>query len=466
MKKFFNMRRLKYGSNSLVLIISVIGIVILFNIFVYGYNFRIDMTKNKLYTLSDKTDQVLENLEKEVEIIGFFKEDSALLPDIAELLKEYKNKTNNIKYSLIDMDSNPVKARAYEVTDYDTVVFMSGDKIIKIRRNDFYELDYRTVTKVFAGEEKVTQAILDVTLEKQNKAYLLQGHGELAGDNIHWFESAIKGEGYNLEYLNLAQNNGVPEDADLLIIAGPTKDYSLDELWYLTQYTDNGGRILVLMRQFYNENGIVNLSAYIESLGVKVNNDVIIDPERNYFNDPVTIIPQYKDHSIVRKLHENGLYLLMPGSLSIEKSRFVTENDTFEPLLETSSKAWGETNLSDNDIELDENDNKGPLTVAAAITRPVGLLGQKQMKAVVIGNTVIATNELINEQGNIDFLVNAINYIQDKEQLISIRPKNRVMEPLTLQGNQGTLLYMIFVVAIPAAVFITGLIIFIRRRRR
>ncbi|WP_202710268.1 GldG family protein [Sporosalibacterium faouarense] len=463
MKKLFNMRRLKYGSNSIILTVSIVGIVILFNILISNYNMRIDMTQNKLHTLSDKTKQVLSNLDNDIEIIGFFTDDSDLLPQINELLKEYKHHSDDLTISLLDINSNPVKARQYDVTDYGTVVVKSGDRIVRIRRNDFYQMDFRTTENVFAGEEKITQAIVDVTTEKQNKAYFLQGHGELSGDSIHWFKSSVEGEGYIVDDLNMAQENGIPEDADLLIIPGPTKDFTSDELWYLTQYTDNGGRIMFLMRRVQDQASINGLLGYMRSLGVQVNNDLVIDPERNYFNDPITIIPEYKTQTIVNKLKQAGLYVILTDAISIEKSENIKDNTLYEPLLETSNKAWGETNLTADDINFDENDHEGPLTVAAAITKNGR---QKAMKVVVIGNVAIATNELINEQGNMDFIVNAINFTQDKEELISIRTKNRVMEPLTIQGNQGTFLYVVLVGVIPLIIFAAGLIIFIRRRRR
>lgn len=461
MKKLFNTRRLKYGSNSLILTISIIGIVILFNIFISGHNVRFDLTKNKLHTLSDKTKQVLDGLEENVEVTGFFKEDSQLLPQIYELLKEYKHETDKLSVSLIDINANPIKAQEYGVTDYGTVVVKSGDKMVQIRRNDFYTIDFTTTESVFAGENKITQAIVDVTSEKQNKAYFVQGHGELSEDSTYWFRNAVKGEGYKVADLNIAQENGIPKDADLLIIAAPQKDFSADELWFLSQYTDNGGRVMFFMRQVENPELMKNVLAYMRSIGVKVNNDIIIDQARNYYNQPLAIIPEYENHTIVSKLRQAGLYVLMPESLSIERSGGADSNIQYESLLVTSEKSWGETDLSNP--TLDENDNKGPLTVAAAITKSGR---QKPMKAVVVGNAAIATNELITQQGNLDFIINAINFTQDKENLISIRPKNRTMEPLTIQGNHGSFLYGILVGLIPLAIFATGLIIFARRRRR
>lgn len=463
MKKFFNIRRLKYGSNSIILTISVIGIVILLNILLTGHNMRYDMTQNKLHTLSDKTKQVLNGLDEEVDIIGFFKDDSQLLPQIAELVKEYKHESDKLKISLIDINANPVKARENGVTDYGTVVIKSGDKSIKIRRNDFYKVDFRTTEYVFAGEERITQGIVDVTTEEQNKAYFIKGHGELSDDSVYWLKNAIEGEGYKVSNLNIAEENGIPKDADLLIIAGPSKDFNTDELWFLNQYSDNGGRLLFFMRQVKDQSSLDGLLSYTRSIGVNVNNDVVIDRERNYFNDPITIIPNYEIHTIVNKLEQAGLNVVMPGSLSIEKNENLKGNVNYEPLLVTSEKSWGETNITAENVDLDENDNKGPVTIAAAITKPSS---KKDMKAVVIGNVAIATNELINEQGNLDFVINSVNYLQDKENLISIRAKNRMMEPLTIQGNQGSMLYIVLVGLIPILLLLTGFVIFIRRRRR
>ncbi|RKD32964.1 GldG family protein [Thermohalobacter berrensis] len=462
MKGLFN-KKLKYGTNSIIITILVIALIVFINVVTFNHNFRIDMTKNKVYSLSDQTINVIKKLEKEVEIIGFFKDDSQLLPQIAELLKEYKHESNKIKYSLMDFDANQVEANKYGVTDYDTVVLKSRDKTIVLNKSDFYKVDFRTNTKVFAGEEALTQGILDVTLIEKNNIYLVEGHGELSGDKLYLFTKAIKGEGYNVASLNIAKEKGIPKDADLLIIPAPITDYSSDELFSLQQYVDKGGRVLILMRTLEDQTNIRKFLMFIEGLGIKVDNNIIIDPERNYFGQAETIIPKYTIHPIVNKLKEKGLALIMPYSLSIEKLDNSNYTGQFYPLLETSNSAWGETNLENSEPKLDERDKKGPLTIAAVTVKPIK---NGETKVAVVGNAAIVTNELINKQGNMDFLINTINFLQDKEELISIRPKEHALEPLDLKGNEGKYLFGIFVIGIPVIIFIIGLVVFLRRRNR
>lgn len=454
-------RRLKYGSNSIVLTISIIGIVIILNVLLFNNNARLDMTKNKLNSLSDQTEKVLSDLDKEVKIIGFFKEDSNLLPDIASLLKEYKHETGKITYSLIDLDANPIEARQYGVTEYDTVVVESGDNTIEIPANNFYQVDFRSAQKVFSGEKILTQGIIDATSETQNKVYMIGGHGELSNDKTHWFRKSIKGEGYKLEDLNIAEANGIPEDTDLLVIPGPTKDYTPDEIYHLIQYAEKGGRILLLMQPFEEKEKISNLAMFVSTLGVDLNSNIAIDAQRNAFQDPFSIIPEYKIHPITNELKEAGLAVIMPFSLGLEQSDNIKKG--FVPMLSTSSNSWGETNFKTKEPKFDENDDKGPLTVAAYVEKSGK---EKPMKAIVIGNAFIATNEIINLNGNEDLLMNSINYLQDKEDKLSIRPKTRQSEPLTLKGNEGNYLFGILVIGIPAIILIIGMVIFIRRKNR
>lgn len=463
MYKILNKRKIKYGSNSIILTISVIGIIILINLFTFNNSYRIDMTKNKLYSLSEQTIKVISSLDNEVEIIGFFHRDSQLLPEIAELLKEYKHKSNKIKYSLVDLDSNPVRANKYGVTDYDTIVLTSGDKTIQLRRNTFYKTDYRNNTIVFAGEEAITQGIIDVTSERNSKVYFIEGHGEVSGDDVYVFKDSLNKEGYTVEALNIAQKGGIPEDAELLVIISPLKDYNDEELYHLDKYVQRGGRFLFLMDPMKDISNLRRLTMFMSTLGIKLNNDLVVDPERNYFRQLTSIIPRYSLHKIVDQLGQKGLALILPYTMSIDKSESLDKGGSFEELLLTSDKAWGESNIDGKEIKLDEKDKKGPLTVAAVVTKP---LQKGETKAVVIGNSSIIKNEIISLQGNLDFLINSINYLLGKENLISIRPKESGIESILINGNQGTYLLIIFTFIIPILIFIMGIIVFLRRKNR
>ena len=55
-------RRLIYGTNTLVSVISICGILIILNYIVFKTDIRVDLTEGKLYTVSENTVRVIENI--------------------------------------------------------------------------------------------------------------------------------------------------------------------------------------------------------------------------------------------------------------------------------------------------------------------------------------------------------------------------------------------------------------------
>ena len=155
-------RQTRYGSNAVILSIAFLGILFFINVLGVRYHKRFDLTKNKNYTLSQKTIQVIENLKQPVEIIGFFSQNDSRQTDVKDLLDEYVYRSHGkIKYKFVDPDTNPGLARQYHITSYGVLLFKQGD-----RTQQTYGLD----------EEDITGALVKVTRKKPLVVYFTTGH--------------------------------------------------------------------------------------------------------------------------------------------------------------------------------------------------------------------------------------------------------------------------------------------------
>lgn len=118
--------RLKYGTNAFIMTALLLAILILANVIVTQKPVKWDLTKNKQYTLSDQTKQVLKSLKTDVTVYAFFKEGTTSRDMVKSLLDQYRNVSKRIIVHFVDPDKEPATAQRYGITDYDTVLFIAG----------------------------------------------------------------------------------------------------------------------------------------------------------------------------------------------------------------------------------------------------------------------------------------------------------------------------------------------------
>lgn len=459
-----NRTRLKYGTNAFIMTALLLAILILANVIVTQKPIKWDLTKNKQYTLSDQTKQVLKSLKTDVTVYAFFKEGTTSRDMVKSLLDQYRNVSKRIIVHFVDPDKEPAIAQRYGIMDYDTVLFIAGsganEKRQIVNSYDIFGIGSQPNTATFNGEEQFTQAIIDVTQPKKLNAYILQGHDELNSiDYLVTFKNALRGEGYNVEDLNIGQAGGVPKDTDLLVIVNPRRDFSDKEMAALKEYFDKGGKAIIAMGAEYGPLTQKSVNELLSTWGVKFDNDVVVDPGRNYFMDPLSPVPQYKFHTITNKLDLSNLYVVMPMSRSISYPDKPTENITIEQLLSTSDKAWGKTDFNSKDANFQKGDIKGPLSLGLAISD-----SKTGMKIVAIGSSMMFTDKIITLEANRDFLMNSANWLADKTTQISIRPKSLEFNQIFLTGKQAAILFYTTVVTIPLVMWIIGGYMWYRRK--
>lgn len=451
---------IKYGSNALLMIILVFGILVLINVVLGQKNLQWDLTKAKRYSLSSKTVQVLKSLNKEVDVYAFYKSDSQYYDQVQTLLNNYRNINKKLQYYMIDPDKDPATAKKYGVTSEDTTVFVSGDKQQVVNGYDIAGTD-QNQNSVFTGEQQFTQSVILVTEDKKEKAYILQGHGEPNSvDYLLTFRNSLAGEGYDVNGLNLSESNGVPKDCDLLIIANPQKDFSQNDLNSVKNYINNGGKALIMVG---SEDGALkenSTNKIVSQWGLRIDNDAVLDPNRSYYMNSFAPVPQYEVHDITDKMMSAGLNIVMPNARSVTLLHQPPTNYTVDKILTTSDSAWGETNYTDKSAVYNEGkDLKGPLVLGAAIKNV-----QNNMRVVILGDDLMATENVINIEGNKDLLMNCANWLANKTSQIAIGPKSEQMSQVFMTTTQENLVFYSTVIVLPVLFWALGTIIWFRRR--
>ena len=201
-----------YGLNAALMSLAFIAILVIVNIVANQYEYSYDATKAQVHTLSPQSKQVVKELDQPIEIIGFFTgSDFAQQDSFEELLDQYMRETDLISYRVIDPDSQPLEARAYE-EPYQGLLIKS---------------DTRSERVFSAQEQDITGAILKVTSDTPKTVYFLTGHQERnpeasGNDGYSTMADRLRDQNYEVKTLNLALiTDTIPSDATVIIIAGP-----------------------------------------------------------------------------------------------------------------------------------------------------------------------------------------------------------------------------------------------------
>jgi ABC-type uncharacterized transport system involved in gliding motility auxiliary subunit len=465
-------RRVRYGVNAVVLTCAVVGILVLVNAAAAGYRVRVDLTGSRQFSLSDQTRQVLRALDKDVKVTAFLQPGNALSGRIQDLLEEYDYASGRVTVQFVDPEKNPSLAKSYDITEYDTTVFECAGRVKKVPLKDAFTMDMDPQTIQFTGEQAFTRAVTAVTRERQAVAYFLEGHEEMTLDvQLGAAHEGLEGEGFTVQTLNVARIGEVPADATMVIIAGPQRDITPDEAQRLSEYMDRGGRVLALVDPLPEKGTLVNLGAFLARCGVALDDDIVVDPERSYFYDPLTPVPGYAFHSITAGLIERNLAMALPRARSLRLAPGYDGPYDVTKLLWASQQAWGETTFN-AEPGLDEDDIKGALELAFIVrdkadqsTAPPGSEPEEgKPHAVVVGDASFAGSDWSGFQGNLDFFLNSVNWLAGEREMIAIRAKDPQFNQVFMSGDQARRVFYSTVLGIPVAVLIVGTSMWLRRR--
>ena len=251
-----------------------------------------------------------------------------------------------------------------------------------------------------------------------------------------------------------------------LIVAGPDKPVSQEETDLILAYLKTGGSLIYL-----SEPAIVTqfgdapdpLAAAIkDNFGVQLSNDMVID--LNYNPPSVAVSASYGQHAITQKM--NNLAVVMPSARSVEPVATPPSGVTDTVLVQTAQNSWAETDmksLSENKVNFDSGvDLQGPVSLAVAAENST-----TGARVVVIGDSDFASSNNFTQYGNGDFLINSIDWAAKQENLINLTPKQTTQRILVMR-DQSTMGLILFgtVFLIPGIVIISGVAVWIQRRRR
>lgn len=486
----FQKRETKLGAMMSISVAAVLAILIGINWAVTRRDKRWDLTASASYTLSDQTVKVLTNLKTPVKVLVF--DTPGGFQRFRDSLTMYTTASPNLQVEYVDMDREPARAREYAIASPGTVVM---------------EYDGRREKVLSEREQDLTNTLIKVTTGRQVKAYFVQGHGEkdILGNDRPGYASvveALKRDNYTVEKIVLAQSiAGVPADASVLIIAGPTSDFLKPEVDAIRTYLRKGGKALFMLDPPVGESARTapTLEALLKEWGITLGHDVVIDAsgmgQLLGTDASVPVVANYPQHDVTQNFDLLTAFPLaqsVAGTAGTELGMALTEN-----VINTSDRSWSEADVKSlatgGKVSLDEaaGDHRGPITIALSLAmdapdapapaadapaadkpaegqkpgeKPADAPKKPQMRIMVVGDSDFASNAAAGIQGNADLFVNMNNWLTQQEDLISIHPRDAGDRRVTMTADQQRRVLWLSLLFIPGLILGSGVYSWWQRR--
>lgn len=475
-----NTKKLKYLINSSVIVVGAVIITILLNAVLVAFDSKIpleiNLTRDEIFELTDETKEIVNQIDEETQIIVLYdgttviSEQLTLLTDIIE---QYTRQNENIQLSTIDFMNNPMALTPYVEAiktisnPYYAMIFVQGD---------LYETAESSSYVTTEGKSNIERIITNKLATfadgfKISEITLVTGHGEKLNEV---FESVLGMYNYQINTVDLLTED-LPEDAkSLVVVNAPSGDFSAEEIEKLDAYLDRGGNVQIYFNPILSNDELPRLESYLANeWAIKRNHKIAVDMDNKLESTSETAaiygimsIAQLTDSEIVSPITASRRSVLYSASNVLEIAGDKPGSVEITPVLETSSNAYlkdyaaiGESKTAD--------DPSGKYNVLVSAKRSNYTLNNEVFtgKLIVSGSsytmdTLVGDSRYANE----DLLLNSINWMRGSEAGITVRAKDLPQGSLTVPTGQFWPWFIVLVAVIPIAIFVCGIVVWIKRR--
>ena len=467
------------GLNATLVVISLLLGAGMVNWIVARRHWQWDLTKNRRYTMSDRTQKVLQSLKQPVRATVFiptrFREQGVSPVRVYDLLKQYRSLSDKFSYQILDPFE---KASEFQRLFPEATLDDLNAAVLEVGEG---ERARRQVITGFAakassgeGEKELTGAIIKLTRESVRKIGFLQGHGEVP----HTSEPTADPRGslslvarqltdvqWEFETIQLYGEKAQtpdPEKIAVIVIAGPRRELDKTEIERLNEYLNKGGRVLVML-----EAGGPSLQEFLGRWGVQVGNDLVLDLAEG----PVVPVFRPEAGADLARGIEITLHL---AARTVTAAPNPPEGVVVTPLLKTQAQR---TRIIPNYNPRVRLEGIPPNARAEAAT--LGVVVQKTLSSssegqeggetktarlVVFGDTMFATDRLASSYFNDLLFTNAVNWLAEEDALVSIPPKEPVSDTITLPAEQWRIFQLLHLLDFPLLAIALGIFVYLRRR--
>ncbi|MGN0714596.1 MAG: Gldg family protein [Anaerovoracaceae bacterium] len=416
----------------------------------------IDISTEKVHSISDDTKELVSGLTEPVDVL-FVCEAGEEDDNTRMMLNLYADQSDLLTVEQVDPAFSPQQIQQYTgdtTVKNNTVIVISGDRRQVLDYNDYF------AGNVFALEDYMNSAINFVTSDALTKIYSLGGHGE--AEITDGVEAYLGLDGFETESLRLLEAGSVPADAGAVLINGMTSDLTEKEADILLNYLKHGGKLLLVTG--YSDSSMPNLEKVTGYFDASLEKGVVTESDQNRYaeDNPANVMPYILAEG--NKMLTDGVeYVLMPNSKAIRVSENLRESVEMSVVLETSDTAQS---LYQNIFTNAQETEAGPFHLGVSFREENADGSETRM---LWFSSAYISNETIDAYvggGNVTLFLNGISWTAEDEPVPSVHGKTISNLFLTLSESAMNLWKILIIIVVPLAVLMTGIVVYIRRKRR
>ena len=497
-KRMTTKQRKLFNSVMIVIFLLIFAGVNVFATFLVNRfpGLEIDFTSQGVYSLQKTTEEYLEYMEADV-TLRVLKEEADLLGinqdyayQVNQLLREM-SRYDNVTLEYVNVAATSMNAMSEKYPDVD---WSASTNLILVEDNNTGKYDCLGLYDVFAPaydsngelyisgqyiEQCVLSSIQKITADRVVKIALSTGNGEFfnANSNLNSYCSylpvILEDNAYEMEEVNLLTQKP-SEDTDVIIMMAPSADLTSEAVDNISQWLANdgdNGKTLVYI-PFDHAEETPNIDLMLEQWGVKVKkgyiseNDLTKGLAMTGEDANVTSMMDYAEGAYTEGLTNKSLSVVMPYCMPLE----ITDEKMASPLLQSSSQADVIIPSQDNPNDLKYEYSDGTPLNAAVIAEKTNDNDQSSYM-VVWGSYDGLSNKWLyssysNNLNNTAYFINLLNTLTEKDAMIVVESVDVGGETMIVNSGQQIAAFVFFVVIIPVALMVIGILVWNKRRHR
>lgn len=466
-------RGLRIGAYSSALIVITTALTIVVNILVTKLPesvISLDVTSNKLFTLTEETKAWIAGLEDDVTIYVLVQEEYKDA-NLDKTLRKMDDISEHITVSYVNPVVNPRFYASYTDAEPATnsLIVVGPERSRVIAYDDIYEYEidytyYEYQINGYDGEGQIVSAIAYVTTDDMPKIYITGGHDELVLEGQ--FTQAVQKENIDYEEFSLLTADAIPEDAQMLIINAPLNDFSEDDADKVLAYLNGGGDIVVIPPLSGEE--LPNFEKILEFYGVSISDGMVLEGDTGMFYQqiPYFLLPEIHEDEMTAGVLNASVFAPYAQSIAYDDA---AENLYYEPLLTTSESSYRKAQITEGEAALnyekEDSDEEGPFVIALKVEKT--LENGEVSRAVIVASEPVFTVDAdsIVPGNNLKFFGGIISALVEHESSVLIPVKHYDASLLAFSTRAVVITALISVIVIPLSCLAAGFFIWFRRRK-
>ena len=498
-KSFFQnlatQRRFRFGGFALLVTVAVLAVAILLNV-VLGmvednWALSIDLSPTRVTNFDDATKETLKEVDKDIVIYLLYQDSTSteLRVQLEEMGLKYHALNGHVSVDTIDPYKQPAKLAKFVDTttsgnlpEGSVIVARADDsKCRTIARSDLYRTTYYedsssqygfSYGQAFNGEAMITSAIKYVNSDNTPNVYLLDGHNELGAGNLSTFTSSLELENYNVATLVLGGET-VPQANDVIIITCPQVDMTDEEYEIMSEWLQNGGRLLMTMDNQKKMDDLPNFKALLEIYALSFGEGYVVEDASaadHWINQQVMVIPTVNaENDITKSLASASRRLLVYGGRPINETAMPLSGVLYDTLLSSSEKSFvkspdSSTNLTDSSDAIAVGSQ---ILAYTAIRQPDYQDATKDTRIVLLSTPYLyADTSIITSSYDLSFTLSCVEWLVNRDVSVYVRASEITTTTLNVpDAATAATIGVVCILIIPLIVAVTGIVVWVRRRR-